>query len=98
MTQKDYLIISEPYPVVCNGESEDMIHKGLTLRMVAGRGKSLQQENVRNSHLCQVFHLGKVNWLLNHVDYCLISMTVYLEFMQVSRTHTCVKSSFSKAK
>lgn len=49
MTQKDYLIISEPYPVVCNGESEDMIHEGLTLRMVARCGKSLQQQNENQS-------------------------------------------------
>lgn len=56
MTQKDYLIISEPYPVVCNGKSEDMIHKGLTLRMVAGSGKSLQQENVSSGHLSEFPH------------------------------------------
>lgn len=49
MTQKDYLIISEPYPVVCNGESEDMIHEGLTLRMVTRCGKSLQQQNENQS-------------------------------------------------
>lgn len=63
MTQKDYLIISEPYPVVCNGESKDVIHEGLTLRMVARCGKSLQQQNenqlswnVHDGHLSGFLH------------------------------------------
>lgn len=43
-----YLVISEPYAVVCNGESEDMVHEGLTLWMVARGGESLQKENVIN--------------------------------------------------
>lgn len=72
MTQKDYLIISEPYPVVCNGESEDMIHERLTLRMVARCGKSLQQQNenqsswnVHDGHLSGFLHQQIVNWLLS---------------------------------
>lgn len=31
----NYLVVSKPYPVVCNGKREDMVHKRLTLRVVA---------------------------------------------------------------
>lgn len=31
----NYLVVSEPYSVVCNGKREDMVHKRLTLRVVA---------------------------------------------------------------
>lgn len=31
----NYLVVSEPYSVVCNGKREDMVYKRLTLRVVA---------------------------------------------------------------
>lgn len=31
----NYLVVSEPYSVVHNGEREDVVHKRLTLRVVA---------------------------------------------------------------
>lgn len=46
---KHYLVVSKPYPIVCNGECEDVVHKRLTLRVVARGGKCLQQENFINT-------------------------------------------------
>lgn len=41
---EEYLVVSKPNPVICNGEGENMVHKRLTLRMVAWGGKGLQQK------------------------------------------------------
>lgn len=43
---EEYLVVSKPNPVVCNGEGENMVHKRLTLRMVAWGGKGLQQKKM----------------------------------------------------
>lgn len=40
-----YLVVSKPYPLVCDGECEDMVHKRLTLRVIMRCRKCLKQEN-----------------------------------------------------
>lgn len=55
---KHYLVISEPYPVVCNSECEDMVHKRLTLRVVPWSGKRLGQKEAMST--CMFFFLKDV--------------------------------------
>ena len=49
-----YLVVSKPYPIVCDGECEDVVDKRLTLRMVAWSGKRLQQKNTMSTTMTKL--------------------------------------------
>lgn len=43
-TLTNYLVVSKPYPIICNGECEDMVHKRLTLGVVVWSRKRLTEK------------------------------------------------------